>query len=133
MGDQELNINISDTSTEIMSSNSRFKLQSLPSNEFPFFEETGTDSTFTVKQNQLKSLLNKTQFSMAQQDVRYYLNGLLIELSPNKIVSVGTDGHRLAKSLISISPLQLSIVIDAFPDSAGNCPIDLISFSAKLA
>ena len=108
LGDQELNINISDTSTEIMSSNSRFKLQSLPTNEFPFFEETGTDSTFTVKQNQLKSLLNKTQFSMAQQDVRYYLNGLLIELSPNKIVSVGTDGHRLAKSLISIEKSNIT-------------------------
>jgi DNA polymerase-3 subunit beta len=51
---------------------------------------------FTISQSALKDLLEKTAFSMAQQDVRYYLNGLLLELGNNRIRAVATDGHRLA-------------------------------------
>jgi DNA polymerase-3 subunit beta len=49
-----------------------------------------------VAQNELRRLLEKTQFAMAQQDVRYYLNGLLLELGDQRLRSVATDGHRLA-------------------------------------
>jgi len=52
----------------------------------------------TLKRAELKLLLERTQFAMAQQDVRYYLNGLLIDVSPKRLRAVATDGHRLAFS-----------------------------------
>jgi DNA polymerase-3 subunit beta len=108
LGEQDIEIIVSDSSLKITSSNSSFKLKTLSSNEFPLFDATGTDTTFSLKQNEIKTLFNKTQFAMAQQDVRFYLNGLLLELSPNNLVSVGTDGHRLAKSKVSIERSKIN-------------------------
>lgn len=108
LGEQDVEIAVSESSIKITSSNSSFKLKTLSSNEFPLFDATGTDTTFTIKQGELKTLFNKTQFAMAQQDVRFYLNGLLLEISPNTLVSVGTDGHRLAKSKVSIEKSKIS-------------------------
>ncbi len=51
---------------------------------------------FQLPQRELKRILDKTQFSMAQQDVRYYLNGLMLEMGAKQLRSVATDGHRLA-------------------------------------
>ena len=81
LGEQDIEIAVSESSIKITSSNSSFKLKTLSSNEFPLFDAAGTDTTFTVDQGELKTLFNKTQFSMAQQDVRFYLNGLLLEIS----------------------------------------------------
>ena len=108
LGNKEIEMLISDSTITIKSSNSSFKLQTLPANEFPLFDAAGSDTTFGAKQQEIKSLFNKTQFSMAQQDVRFYLNGLLLEVSPNKLVSVGTDGHRLAKSKITIEKSNIN-------------------------
>ena len=108
LGEQDIEIIVSESSLKITSSNSSFKLKTLSSNEFPLFDATGTDTTFSLKQNEIKTLFNKTQFAMAQQDVRFYLNGLLLELSPNNLVSVGTDGHRLAKSKVSIERSKIN-------------------------
>ena len=108
LGEQDIEIIVSESSLKITSSNSSFKLKTLSSNEFPLFDATGTDTTFSLKQNEIKTLFNKTQFAMAQQDVRFYLNGLLLELSPNTLVSVGTDGHRLAKSKVSIERSKIN-------------------------
>src|SRR5690606_35594052 len=58
---------------------SRFTLSSLPSAEYPVVEEINAQQTLTVPQAEFRRLIEKTHFSMAQQDVRYYLNGLLIE------------------------------------------------------
>ena len=76
---------------------SRFTLQTLPSEDFPKIA-TLIDSkqTITIPQKTLKQLLNQVQYAMAQQDIRYYLNGLLLITEPNKIKVVATDGHRLA-------------------------------------
>ena len=108
LGEQEIEIIVSDSTLKIKSPNSSFKLKTLSSNEFPLFEATGTDTSFSAKQSEIKTLFNKTQFAMAQQDVRFYLNGLLLELLPNTVVSVGTDGHRLAKSKISIERSKIN-------------------------
>lgn len=86
----------------IQSGRSRFTLQSLPSDDFPRIETQNWLERFTIKQSELKQLIDNTSFSMAQQDVRYYLNGLLFEISKNKLVSVATDGHRLSKSETTI-------------------------------
>ncbi|MCG8432450.1 MAG: DNA polymerase III subunit beta, partial [Gammaproteobacteria bacterium] len=80
----------------LRSGRSRFTLSTLPAAEFPLVEDISPVVSFQVPQKTLKKLLDQTHFSMAHQDVRYYLNGLLMELSANKLRTVATDGHRLA-------------------------------------
>lgn len=75
---------------------SRFTLSSLPASEFPVVEEINAQQTLSVAQGEFRRLIDKTHFSMAQQDVRYYLNGLLIETDGKTLRAVATDGHRLA-------------------------------------
>jgi DNA polymerase III subunit beta len=75
---------------------SRFSLSSLPAGEFPTVEEINAQQTLELPQADLKRLLDKTHFSMAQQDVRYYLNGMLLESDGKMLRTVATDGHRLA-------------------------------------
>ena len=92
--------------TIITSGRSRFNLQSLPATDFPRLEAEKWEESLDIKQNELKNLLEKTAFSMAQQDVRYYLNGCLLEIDENGMKVVATDGHRLAKSVLS-TPLEI--------------------------
>jgi DNA polymerase III subunit beta len=75
---------------------SRFSLLTLPGSDFPSLEVGQWDVTFTVPQKKLKEALTQTHFCMAQQDVRYYLNGLLFETGGSHLRLVGTDGHRMA-------------------------------------
>ncbi|HET9388810.1 MAG TPA: DNA polymerase III subunit beta [Steroidobacteraceae bacterium] len=75
---------------------SRFTLSSLPAAEFPLVEEINAQQTLSVAQGEFRRLIDKTHFSMAQQDVRYYLNGLLLETDGSSLRAVATDGHRLA-------------------------------------
>jgi len=80
----------------VKSGRSRFLLATLPAAEFPAVEDIKSQRSVDLVQKKLRELIERTQFSMAQQDVRYYLNGLLFELSPKRIRAVATDGHRLA-------------------------------------
>jgi len=80
----------------IKSGRSRFTLATLPANEFPSVEGSIGTHQFTVKQGQLRRLIDRTSFAMAQQDVRYYLNGMLLEVESGQLRVVATDGHRLA-------------------------------------
>lgn len=76
---------------------SRFNLQTLPAEDFPRLAEgTGEATTVTVAQKELKRMLQLVQYAMAQQDIRYYLNGLLMLVEENMLTLVATDGHRLA-------------------------------------
>jgi DNA polymerase-3 subunit beta len=75
---------------------SRFTLTTLPAGEFPAVEEINAQLSFQVEQAAFKRLIDKTHFSMAQQDVRYYLNGMLLESDGKMLRTVATDGHRLA-------------------------------------
>jgi DNA polymerase III subunit beta len=75
---------------------SRFTLSTLPAREFPDVEDSMGTHQFSLKQGQLKRMIDRTGFAMAQQDVRYYLNGMLLEISDKKLRAVATDGHRLA-------------------------------------
>ncbi len=75
---------------------SRFTLSTLPAAEFPLVDEINAQQTLTVSQGEFRRLIDKTHFSMAQQDVRYYLNGLLLETEGKSLRAVATDGHRLA-------------------------------------
>jgi DNA polymerase-3 subunit beta len=75
---------------------SRFTLSTLPAAEFPVVEEINAAQTLSLPQGEFRRLIDKTHFSMAQQDVRYYLNGLLLETQEGVLRAVATDGHRLA-------------------------------------
>jgi DNA polymerase-3 subunit beta len=75
---------------------SRFTLSSLPAAEFPVIEEIHAQHTVTIKAQEFRHLIDKTYFAMAQQDVRYYLNGTLLETNGEVLRAVATDGHRLS-------------------------------------
>lgn len=80
----------------LTSGRGRFALMTLPAGDFPNSDSLIADLEFSVTQNTLRYLLNKTQFAVAQQDARPALNGLLIEIQDNKLNFVATDGHRMA-------------------------------------
>lgn len=82
----------------IRSGRSRYTLTSLPASEYPAIDPIEGASAVAIPQRVLKSLVERTQFAMAQQDVRYYLNGLLLEVGAGRMRAVATDGHRLALS-----------------------------------
>ena len=80
----------------LRSGRSRFSLAPLPAEDFPALDEIAVQSEIRLPAHNLRQLLGRTHFAMAQQDVRYYLNGLLLETSSKGVVAVATDGHRLA-------------------------------------
>jgi len=87
---------------QIKSKKSKFTLSALDAKTFPLMDTEDENSlSFTIKSKDLKEIIGKTSFAMAQQDVRYYLNGLFINISQKEIFGVATDGHRLAKSGIN--------------------------------
>lgn len=75
---------------------SRFSLTTLPAENYPAFDTGSTELELTVANECLRLALEKTTFAMAQQDVRYYLNGLLLDLEGSTLRTVASDGHRLA-------------------------------------
>jgi len=86
---------------------SRFNLQTLPAKDFPKLPESNELlKKITVEQGELKSLLLLVQYAMAQKDIRYYLNGLLLVMEENYLKAIATDGHRLGFSLISLKVSQ---------------------------
>ena len=87
----------------VQAGRSRFILSSLPANDFPSVDEVEATERVRVPEAGLKELIERTAFAMAQQDVRYYLNGLLFDLRDGGLRCVATDGHRLA---LCESPLE---------------------------
>jgi len=92
----DLSIDTEGDRAVLTSGKSRFTLATLPAQEFPLIELAEQIAEFTISHKTLKGLLDRTAFAMAHQDVRYYLNGLLLELQDDQVRAVATDGHRLA-------------------------------------
>lgn len=99
----------------LRSGKSRYTLSTLPANDFPNLEDTLAGSfSLSLSQRALKRLIDKTAFAMAQQDVRYYLNGMLFEVSEGRVRVVATDGHRLAlcDADVSVSvPERIQVIV----------------------
>lgn len=91
---------------EIRSGRFRSTLATLPAVDFPSVDQSSPEMSAELDSKALKKLLDKTAFAMAQQDVRYFLNGMLIELGNGHVRSVATDGHRLAMSDLEQSDLE---------------------------
>ncbi|WP_285960401.1 DNA polymerase III subunit beta [Pseudomonas tohonis] len=94
--DALIDIRVDEQKLLIKAGRSKFTLSTLPANDFPTVEEGPGSLTFSLVQSKLRRLIERTSFAMAQQDVRYYLNGMLLEVSANLLRAVATDGHRLA-------------------------------------
>lgn len=94
--DAKVTLSLKGDRLSVQSGRSRFVLATLPAAEFPLIDDPAMDREFTLGQADFSKLLDKTHFSMAQQDVRYYLNGLLLETGSGQLRAVATDGHRLA-------------------------------------
>lgn len=80
----------------LRSGRGRYTLGMLPAQDYPTIEPAQAAEKLPLPVGVLKRLIDKTQFAMAQQDVRYYLNGLLLEIRSGRVRAVATDGHRLA-------------------------------------
>jgi DNA polymerase-3 subunit beta len=93
----KISIETKENKAQIKTNKSRFTLQTLPSQDFPKLNDQLINANkIVLSQSVLKKLLLSVQYAMAQQDVRYYLNGVLLIIEGNKIKAVATDGHRLA-------------------------------------
>ena len=88
----------------LRSGRSRFVLGTLPAAGFPSLSDLAFDVELSAPQSVLKRMVERTHFAMAQQDVRYYLNGLLLDIDGAKVRAVATDGHRLAFAEAVIEP-----------------------------
>lgn len=92
----EIKFEIQDGKAKLSSGRSRFSLSTLPAENYPEFAESQLEQHFLINAGKFKRGLDKTMFCMGNQDVRYYLNGLLLHLSNSKMKLVASDGHRLA-------------------------------------
>lgn len=110
----ELQFSLEDGRAVLRSGRSRFTLSTLPVAEFPNIEDSAGDVELSLPRGTLKHLIDATSFAMAQQDVRYYLNGMLLELRAGLVRTVATDGHRLAvcsrPAEIQVEPARKLIV-----------------------
>lgn len=93
----EVSLTLDDKRLQLKAGKSRFNLQTLPAEDFPRMAVAdGQPIHLSLTQRQMKHLLSLVQYSMAQQDIRYYLNGLLMVAKGSELIVVATDGHRLA-------------------------------------
>jgi DNA polymerase-3 subunit beta len=102
--ESQISLEADDSRLQIKVGKSRFNLQTLPANDFPKLIPTGENrSCLKTTQKILRNLLNLVQYAMAQQDIRYYLNGLLLVVENKLLRVVATDGHRLG---MANSPIE---------------------------
>lgn len=97
----EIVLELQDNQLLLNTKSSHFTLSTLPADEFPDLEQAENLQHYTIKEGALHQLLERTAFAMANQDVRYYLNGLLLEKKDSLLRAVATDGHRLALADLS--------------------------------
>jgi DNA polymerase-3 subunit beta len=96
----DVRLNIEKNNLVVRAGDSSFRLNTLPSQDFPSLEQGECPIKFSIKQQQFKGLLTKTYFAMGQQDVRHYLNGAFLDIGQRAIKCVAADGHRLALTTI---------------------------------
>ena len=100
--DAEIQLQVDGERAVIRSGRSRFSLTTLPAVDYPSSDDLTGELRITVKEGKLRRLLELTHFAMAHQDVRYYLNGLLLDIGEGLLRAVATDGHRLAIAEIPV-------------------------------
>lgn len=105
--ESEVSFDLKESRLQIKAGKSQFNLQTLPAEDFPKLSLTDeTEAEFSIPQAQLRHLFSQVQYAMAQQDIRYYLNGLLLIVEPGIIKVVATDGHRLCLASADVPSIQ---------------------------
>lgn len=100
----DIDMTTKDSRMTVRAGKSRFNLQTLPAPDYPIMTKVSGESIkIQISQIEFKRLLKQVEFAMAQQDIRYYLNGLLLEVNENKLNLVGTDGHRLSFTSVTLN------------------------------
>ncbi|CAM5191490.1 Beta sliding clamp OS=Castellaniella defragrans OX=75697 GN=HNR28_003352 PE=3 SV=1 [Castellaniella defragrans] len=110
----DVKVALDDNKLSVHAGRSRFALQTLAADDYPTVSQPEQwDTSFTMPQKALKHLFDRVHFSMAQQDIRYYLNGLLFVVEPGRVSAVATDGHRLAHSgaAVESAAAQTDVII----------------------
>lgn len=114
--DEEANVSLNhgDHRLQLKSGSSRFNLQTLPAPDFPIIQiPSNFGNHVTMTQSALRKLISEVKYAMAQQDIRYYLNGVLFSLDGDQLSLVATDGHRLAysRSVLENSYQRAEVII----------------------
>ncbi|WP_028884712.1 DNA polymerase III subunit beta [Taylorella asinigenitalis] len=95
--------NLSESKINLTGADSSFTLQTLPGADYPEADfDVDWKSNFSIKAKDLKKILSLVSCAMAQNDIRYYLNGMLLVIEPGKLHGVATDGHRLSHAAESV-------------------------------
>src|SRR4249920_299875 len=102
--DATLNVDVGSSKMTVRAGRSRFNLQTLPAADYPRIT-LGTEQlqTLSLPQRDLRKLFKLAEFAMAQQDIRYYLNGMLLVVDQGTLQAVATDGHRLSWASIAVA------------------------------
>lgn len=130
----EIEFSVDAGKATVKAGRSRFTLSTLPAAEFPSVEGSVGELALDLPQSSIKRLIERTAFAMAQQDVRYYLNGMLLEIKAGRVRMVATDGHRLAlctaTETVSVSDATVIIprkgVLELSRLLEGDDPINLV-------
>ena len=99
----EIHFYLDGDNLKIETESGKYKLSTLPSEDFPVFETEDTQSQINISSHNLKNLITKTSFAMGNQDWRHYLNGLYMMIDDKVITTVATDAHRLAMATSSLN------------------------------
>lgn len=109
----EITVSYTNKKLSLAQGKAKFSLQTLPAEDFPTVVSADQyPASITLPQRTLKQLLHLVHFAMAQQDIRYYLNGLLLVIDQSSLKAVATDGHRLAFSAVTQGSKEVKINID---------------------
>ncbi len=144
---EESNISLDAQENKLLvrANKSRFSLQTLPAQDFPgLTEQLGSSVTIEIEQGKLRRLLGSVQHAMAQQDIRYYLNGVLLVVEGNAIKLIATDGHRLAyiaeqleteypKKEVIISRKTVSELLKLLSDSEDRLRLELADKQVRVS
>ena len=102
--DIEVVISITNSKLSVTQGKSKFNLQTLSAEEFPVVVQASQyTATATLSQQDFRRCLHLVQFAMAQQDIRYYLNGMLLALANDALRTIATDGHRLSYKAVAMA------------------------------
>lgn len=131
----ELTFNYTGSKVDITAGKSKVSLQTIEATDYPNMESGDIITSISMPQSELSNIINKTSFAMAYQDARHFLNGLHVCTVGGKLVSVCTDGHRLAKHTTNIdcekdisliiprkAIVELNRILTTFNESSDNLP-----------
>jgi DNA polymerase-3 subunit beta len=113
--DSALELSLQGEQLQARAGKSRFSLQTLPAQDFPRLQIAESEGvSFSLASDKLRQLLGRVQYAMAEQDIRYYLNGLLFSVKPDRVLVAATDGHRLGIDSVltdAVQPQELDVIL----------------------